>query len=167
MTIDSTMLQEARRQKWTNGIGFFVIGCFFGMLTFFLGLTSQDEGQKALQPQLELDAHGKRTTGQSTGGWESNGRGPIIYTMNYSFEVDGKTYPHSSVVSRDVYQSQPAGSAVQVDYLPNDPKVSRMRLSIAKEKAEENLHVAHWAFVLSWVWPFLMGSFGFLLKPRR
>lgn len=159
------MADETRKYLLVNVIGLFMIGCLFGLATHWLGATLQQDAQVTMQRQLNLDAHGKRTTGEVTG-VEEHGSKSVSYTMNYNFQVDGKPYSHFSTVSRAVYENQPIGSRIQVDYLPSDPEVSRATLSIAKEKAEEKLHAARGMFLFSWALPFLLGGLGFTQKPR-
>jgi hypothetical protein len=157
--------EETKRFLMVNVIGLFVIGCLLGLAWAGIWLTALHDGQAALQRQAELDAHGKRATGEAIGVGETGSKSRS-YSLNYSFQVDGRSYNHVSSVSREVYDNQQIGEAVQVDYLPNDPEVSRVTLSIAKENAKDKIRVAKMMIGFACGLPFLLGGLGFTQRPR-
>lgn len=157
--------KEARQSLLQNVIGLFVIGSLFGLGLGGLAVTGLHEGQDALQRQMELDVQGKRTKGQVTGTGTSGSKSRS-YNLNYTFEVDGKTYSRSSSVSRDAYEQVPMASAVGVDYLPNDPEVSRITLSIAKDNAKDKIRAARVMIAVGCGLPILFGVIGLTQKPR-
>lgn len=80
--------------------------------------------------------------------------------------MEGKSYSHTSSVSREVYDEQLIGGQVQIDYLPNDPEVSRVTFSIAKESAADKIRAAHIMIGVACGLPFLLGGLGFMQRPR-
>jgi hypothetical protein len=156
---------ESRRSLQVNVIGLFIMGCLFGVGLGYVGAMSLHQGQDALKRQVDLDIHGQRTTGETLGVGKVNTKSPRYY-LNYSFQVDGKTYAHASTVSSDVYDHQPIGSAVQVDYLPDQPDVSRVTLSIARQTAESTILFGKGMMVFACVLPILLSGLAYAQRPR-
>lgn len=157
------MADETRRQLRMSLITLFVFGSLCGLGLHWVGSSMQEEGQIALRQQQAIDASGKRTTGEVT---DVEKKGSKAYILTYRFPVNGKTYSHRSRVSRDDYENPSVGDAIQLDYLPNDPEVSRANLTIARERAGEQLRLGHGMMLFGWGIPFLLSGLALTHKPR-
>ncbi len=73
---------------------------------------------------LRLIAQGDSTVGNVVDVRSRSGNGRTKYTVDYSYEHNGKTYTGSTLVSRPDYEALHSDDPISVAYLPHSPETS-------------------------------------------
>lgn len=73
----------------------------------------------------DLVAHGLPVTGKVLRkmGFD-NGKGPRKRFLRYEFSIAGHSYSHKIAVTADAYDRYAEGDAIELIYLPDNPKIS-------------------------------------------
>lgn len=111
---------------------FGLIGAFLFLLALMLLLASADMRELNL-----LKAGGKRVTGRVTNKFSTTHRGGETYYLEYAFKARDTVWKGQGSVTRDVWERMDTGSRVSLVYLPSDPRVRRIGLSITDEMVQD------------------------------
>lgn len=138
------VLEQGKQEKAIAGRSFrrqqakmmMVAGPLAMLLTVGLAALLSGDSFTGLARQNRLDSEGRPTRGVVTGRWSKReGKSSTGWYLSFEFQAAGRTYQRSSPVTWDDYNSISNGSPARVVYVPSDPTISRMTLSIGRRKA--------------------------------
>lgn len=104
-----------RHFSWRGGVFFVVVALLALGTAVHFGLV-----------EAAFADHGIRTTGRITSRFTTPGRNRLVYHVDYGFRAGGHNYNGEAITGRQFYRRAQRGFTVGLDYLPEDPRVSRL-----------------------------------------